>query len=126
MLSVLIWLPLAAALIGAITGGERPGGLMTLAGSLGSLVLSIVLIAGYNGSAGELTHVTDVIWIRSLGIHYKLGVDGLNLFLVAMTAFVFTLSLLSANLRAWPKPNLFYVLMGLAESAVLGAFLAQD
>ena len=71
-------------------------------------------------------HVTDVVWIRSLGIHYTIGVDGLNLFLVAMTTLVFTLSLLAANLRSWVKPKLFYLLIGIAESAVLGAFLAQD
>ena len=83
-------------------------------------------LAGVAVVAGELTHVTDLVWIRSLGIHYKLGVNGLNLFLVAMTTFVFSLSLLAANLRAWAKPSLFYVLLGVAESAVLGAFLAQD
>jgi NADH-quinone oxidoreductase subunit M len=126
MLSILIWLPAAAALIGAIAGGERVSGGLALLGSLGSLALAIALIAGYNGHAGELTHVTDVVWIRSLGIHYSIGVDGLNLFLVAMTTFVFAFSVLAANLRSWAKPTLFYLLIGVAESAVLGAFLAQD
>jgi len=126
MLSILIWLPAAAALIGAITGGERAGGGFTLLGSLGALAIAIALIVGYDGNAGQITHITDVTWIRSLGIHYKIGVDGLNLFLVAMTTLVFSASLLACNLRSWAKPNLFYVLMGVAESAVLGAFLAQD
>src|SRR5579871_6394062 len=126
MLSILIWLPAAAALIGAIAGGERVGGGLTLLGSLGSLALAIALIAGYNGQAGELTHVTDVMWIRALGIHYKIGVNGLNLFLVAMTTVVFAFSLLACNLRSWAKPTMFYLLVGVSESAVLGAFLAQD
>jgi NADH-quinone oxidoreductase subunit M len=43
-----------------------------------------------------------------------------------MTTLVFSLSLLAANLRSWRKPELFYLLLGIAESAVLGAFLAQD
>lgn len=126
MLSILIWLPAAAALIGATAGGRRLPGLVALAGSLGSLGLAIALIVGYSGSAGEVTHVIDVVWIRSLGIHYKVGVDGLNLFLVTMTTFVFSMSLLAANLRSWPKPEMFYLLLGIAQSAVLGAFLAQD
>ena len=88
MLSILIWLPAAAALIGAIAGGERTSGGLTLLGSLGSLALAIDLITGYNGAAGGLTHVTDIDWIRALGIHYHLGVNGLNLFLVAMSALV--------------------------------------
>jgi NADH-quinone oxidoreductase subunit M len=126
MLSILIWLPAAGALIGAIAGGERVAGALTLLGSLGALALAIALIVGYNGNAGDLTHVTDVTWIRSLGIHYHIGVNGLNLFLVAMTTLVFALSLLAANLRSWTKPTMFYLLLGVAESAVLGAFLAQD
>jgi NADH-quinone oxidoreductase subunit M len=126
MLSILIWLPAAAALIGAIAGGERTSGGLTALGSLGSLAIAIALIAGYNGNAGELTHVTDIVWIRSLGIHYDIGVNGLNLFLVAMTTLVYALALLAANMRSWTKPPLFYLLLGVSESAVLGAFLAQD
>jgi NADH-quinone oxidoreductase subunit M len=126
MLSILIWLPAAAALIGAIAGGGRLPGVVALAGSLGALGLAIALIAGYDGHSGQLAHVIDVVWIRALGIHYKLGVNGLNLFLVAMTTFVFSLSLLAANLRSWQRPELFYLLLGIAQSAVLGAFLAQD
>src|SRR5579862_107331 len=127
MLSILIWLPAAAAMIGAITGGERAAGGFTLLGSLGALAIAIALIAGYDPSnSGQITHITDVVWIRSLGIHYKIGVDGLNLFLVAMTTLIFSGSLLACNLRSWAKPSLFYLLMGLAESGVLGAFLAQD
>ena len=120
MLSILIWLPAAAALIGAIAGGDRVPGAVALAGSLASLGLAITLIAGYDGHSGQLAHVVDVVWIRALGIHYKLGVDGLNLFLVAMTTLVFSLSLVAANLRPWPRPELFFLLLGIAQSAVLG------
>jgi NADH-quinone oxidoreductase subunit M len=126
VLSILIWLPGVAALIGAIAGGRRTAGTLSLAGSLGSLGIAIALIAGYSGNGDQLTHVIDVVWIRSLGVHYKLGVDGLNLFLVTLTAFVFSLALAAANLRSDKRPELFFLLMGIAQSAVLGAFLAQD
>jgi NADH-quinone oxidoreductase subunit M len=126
MLSLVIWIPAASALIGATAGGRRTPGALALLGSLASLGLAIALIAGWSGHLGQLTHVTDVVWIRSLGIHYKLGLDGLNLFLVALTTFVFSLALIAANLREWPRTELFYLLLGIAQSAVLGAFLAQD
>ena len=126
MLSLLIWIPAASALIGAIAGGRRTPGAIALLGSLGSLGIAIALIAGFNGHGSQLTHVIDVVWIRSLGVHYKIGLDGLNLFLVALTTFVFSLSLLAANLREWERPETFYLLLGVAQSAVLGAFLAQD
>ena len=125
MLSILVWLPAIAALVGTIAGGRRTAGLCALLGSLGALGLAIALITEYNGG-GQLTHVIDVVWIRSLGIHYKLGVDGLNLFLVAMTTFVFSGALLASNLRSEARPETFHLLLGIAQSAVLGAFLAQD
>ena len=126
MLSILIWLPVAAAAVGTLARDKRAAGAFALAGSLGALGLAVALIADYNGHSGQLTHVTNVVWIRSLGIHYSLGVDGLSLFLVAMTTFSFALAITAANIRNWATPRLFYLLFALAESAVLGAFLAQD
>jgi NADH-quinone oxidoreductase subunit M len=132
MLSVLIWLPAAAGLLGTLVParGERrtwtTAGRLTLAGALASLALSIYLIADYSGSSARLTHVTDIVWIAELGIHYKLGVDGLNVFLVALTTLLFAVALFASNLREWERPRWFFFALGLAESAVLGAFLAQD
>jgi NADH-quinone oxidoreductase subunit M len=125
MLSILIWLPAASALLAALVGGERHAGEVALFGSLASLGIALGLIAGYHSGDG-LTHVTNIVWIRSLGIHYKLGIDGLNVFLVALAAFVFTAALLASTLRSWERSRLFYFLFGLAESAVLGALIAQD
>jgi NADH-quinone oxidoreductase subunit M len=126
MLSILIWLPAAAALVGALIPARRVAGLLALGGALGSLGITIGLIAGYSGHSTRLTHVTNVDWIRSLGIHYSLGLDGLNLFLVAMTTFSFVLAIAAANLRDWERSRVFFLLFALAESAVLGTFLAQD
>ncbi len=126
-LSVLIWLPLACGLAGAVLGlrGERLPGLVALVGSVAALGLAIGYLADYTPGGG-LQHVTDVVWIAALGIHYKLGVSGLNVMLVGLTTLLFAAAVLSANLRDWERPRLFYFHFMLAESAVLGAFLAQD
>jgi NADH-quinone oxidoreductase subunit M len=151
-LSILIWLPALAGVLGALTGAlgarnrstpaladgaetgqERAGGrwgvpgVLALIGTLGALGLAIGYIADYSGAAGHgLQHVTDVVWISELGIHYKVAISGLNVFLVGLTALLFAAATLAANLRSWDRPRLFYFLFMLAESAVLGAFLAQD
>ena len=84
-------------------------------------------IAGFNRRRRAAQFVTDVVWIRALGIHYKLGLDGLNVFLVALTTFVFALALLAANLRTWDaRRSSSTCCSALAETAVLGAFCAQD
>jgi NADH-quinone oxidoreductase subunit M len=141
-LSILIWLPAACGLLGALlsTRSSRAAeasdppaearrwsapAILALAGSLAVLGLAIAYIADYTPSGG-LQDVTDIVWISELGIHYKLGVDGLNVFLVGLTAVLFAAATLAANLRSWQRPGLFYFHFMLAESAVLGAFLAQD
>jgi NADH-quinone oxidoreductase subunit M len=101
-------------------------GALALAGSLAALGLSIGYIADFHSGTAGLQHVTDVVWISTLGIHYKLGVSGLNVFLVGLTTLLFAAATLAANLRSWERPKLFYFHFMLAESAVLGAFLAQD
>ena len=140
-LSILIWLPAASGLLGALlsagsarrtdaeNGSTRTPGLVALLGSLIALGLSIAYIVDYKTGAG-LQHVTDVVWIRTLGIHYKLAITGLNVFLVGMTALLFAAALIASNVRSrstpLDRPRLFYFQFMLAESAVLGAFLAQD
>jgi NADH-quinone oxidoreductase subunit M len=136
-LSILIWLPAAAALVGAIfPWGRAPGRYVgphisvarwfAVAGSLGALAIAVGEIVAFNPAHHGLTHVTDQVWISSLGIHYKLGLDGLNLFLIGLATLLFAAATLSASMRAWSRPGLFYFHLGLAETAVLGAFLAQD
>src|SRR3954451_19953337 len=125
MLDVLLWLPLVSALVGTLLPRHYVG-LPALLGSLGTLGLSVWMISEYTGSERGLQHVIDTIWIRELGIHYKVGVDGLNVFLVALAALLFAAATLAAGFREWERPRALFFWLGLAETAVLGALLAQD
>jgi NADH-quinone oxidoreductase subunit M len=125
LLTILLWLPLAAVLVGTLFP-SRYVGWPALGGALGSLGISIWLIFDYNGSERGLQHLVDKTWISQLGIHYKLGVDGLNLFLIAMTALLWAAAVMAAGFKTWERPRAFFFWFGLAESAILGALLAQD
>jgi NADH-quinone oxidoreductase subunit M len=108
------------------SGAWSAPGILALIGSIAALGLAIGYIADFHSAGAHLQHVTDVVWISTLGIHYKLGVSGLNVFLVGLTTLLFAAATLAANMRSWERPKLFYFHFMLAESAVLGAFLAQD
>src|SRR4051812_6214147 len=125
LLTILLWLPLATVLVGTLFP-TRYVGWPALGGALGSLGISIWLIFDYTSSKAGLQHVVDETWISQLGIHYKLGIDGLNLFLVALTALLWTFAVLAAGFKEWERPRTFFFWLGLGESAVLGALLAQD
>src|SRR5919201_6956759 len=124
-LSFLLWAPLFFALVGALLG-RRAAPRVAVLGSVVALGMAVYYIADFQGGRPGLQHVTDTLWIAVLGIHYKLGVDGLNLFLLTLTALLWVVATLYASFREWERPQLFFFFMGLAETAVLGAFMAQD
>jgi NADH-quinone oxidoreductase subunit M len=124
-LSLPIFAPLAAGIVAAFLP-RRSARWVVLTAAVFVLGFAIGAMAGYPSGGQGLTHVTDTKWIPELGIRYSLGVDGLNLFLIALTAIVWVASLLAAATREWERERLFYFHMALAETAVLGAFCAQD
>jgi NADH-quinone oxidoreductase subunit M len=124
-LSILIWLPLAISLLAALM--PRPLiGRVAAVGSLVTLGVAISFLARFKLGQAGLQFVTDDVWIRALGIHYKLGLDGLSVALVVLTTVLFSVSVVWSSFRDWNRPRSFYFHFGLAESAVLGAFCAQD
>ncbi len=124
-LSILIWVPLALSLI-ASGLPARLAGRAAVVWSLVALGIAISFLARFKIGASGLQFVTDEVWISALGIHYKLGLDGLNVALVVVTTAIFAAAMLWSAGREWERPRMFYFLFGLAESGVLGAFCAQD
>ena len=139
-LSIVVFLPLAAALIAAFLPA-RVGRWLVVAATVGVLGFAIAMIADYEPGTSGLKYVTDDNWISELGIRYQLGVDGLNLFLIALTALLWVPATIWGALRSGSgahaiddraallpddRPRLFMFHMALAETAVLGAFCTQD
>jgi NADH-quinone oxidoreductase subunit M len=130
VLSILIFLPLLGGVIASLVprasedGGLRAG-FVSLLFATTTLGVAIGLIADFDPGAG-LQHVTDVTWISQLGIHYKIGVDGLSLFMVALTALLWVGATAWSMFRPWPRPRNYYLMLALGETAALGAFCAQD
>ena len=124
-LSILIFWPLLLALLGALAP-RAVAPLFVLVGALVPLGYAVIMLVDHEPGTGGLQYVTDDAWIEELGIRYTLGVDGLNLWLVGLTALVFAAAALWVALRPPVRPKLFAVHFGIAETAVLGAFLAQD
>ncbi|HXE43855.1 MAG TPA: NADH-quinone oxidoreductase subunit M [Conexibacter sp.] len=123
-LSILIWLPLVAAILAALAA-SRAAARISLLGALVTLGVAISFVARYK-TGGGMQFVTDRTWISALGVHYSLGLDGLNVVLVLLTTLIFAGATLAANLREWERPGQLFMWLGVGETAVLGAFCAQD
>jgi NADH-quinone oxidoreductase subunit M len=124
VIETLLWAPLTAALVAALFPGRISGWVATI-GPLASLALAIAVVARFDPSGG-LQHTVDSSWIPALGVRYQLGVDGISLFLVLLTTVLWFAATLWSAFNPPERPRLYFLMFGLAETAVLGAFLAQD
>jgi NADH-quinone oxidoreductase subunit M len=123
-LSIILFLPAVSGAL-ALFAPRRLAGWTLVGGSLLTLAYAIVMLARFK-TGGGMQFATDDNWISELGIRYQLGVDGLNLFLVVLTALLWVPAAIAAALREWDRPRLFPFFLGIGETAVLGAFMAQD
>jgi NADH-quinone oxidoreductase subunit M len=124
-LSILIFWPLALAIVGGLLP-RAAAPFFALVGALVPFGYAVLLLVDFDTGARGLQYATNDAWIPELGIRYQLGVDGLNLWLVALTTLLFATSALWIALRPPARARLYSLHFGIAETAVLGAFLAQD
>src|SRR5579872_6617544 len=101
MTSALLWTPLAVGLFLP----RRATGWWATAGCAVALGLAIAVLAGFDSSASGLQDTVNVSWIPSLGVSYSLGVDGLNVFLILLTAVLWTGATAFAAFREQERPQ---------------------
>jgi len=68
----------------------------------------------------------DIEWIPGLGAHFKVGVDGISVFLVLLTTFLMPLTLLGTGRAIEKNVREFIAAMLVLETGMLGAFVALD
>jgi NADH-quinone oxidoreductase subunit M len=125
MINALLWAPLAFGIVGLFLPKRVTGWWATL-GAIVTLGIAISMAVGFDSGSSGLQHAVDVTWISGLGVDYSLGIDGLNLFLILLTGVLWVGGIAFAAFREQERPQLFFFLMLIAETATLGSFLAQD
>jgi NADH-quinone oxidoreductase subunit M len=89
-LSLVIWLPILAAVAVLLTGADRNAALarwIALAGSLAGFLVALPLWTGFDRSLPGMQFVEIVPWIDTLNINYHLGIDGISLLLILLNCF---------------------------------------
>ncbi len=125
LLTLLLALPLGTAAL-CLLCRQRPvvAKGLALAGSLAVLLLAVGCFVLLPAEPGWLLR-EDYRWIAALGIRFSLGLDGLSLLMVLLTAL---LSVLAMGL-SWDednRPPTYFALLLLVEAGVLGVFMALD
>jgi NADH-quinone oxidoreductase subunit M len=121
----MLWLPVAGGLLCSVAPRRAVPIVASLA-SLGALGTSIAVVAGFDTGAAGLQQTVNESWIPGLGVRYQLGVDGISLFLILLTSVLWAGSTIFSCFRMPERRRNYFFMLGLGETAALGAFLAQD
>jgi NADH-quinone oxidoreductase subunit M len=124
MTLILIVFPLVAGLL-VFGSGNSTARNTALISSLIQLLLTIAVVVGFDPRGG-MQHVLDVPWIKSFGIHFHVGIDGINLLLVLLTSLLLPLIIWSCAKSEQESPSKYFGLMLMMQAALTGVFTAQD
>ena len=122
--AVLIGFPLLASLLVWILKSELAKKI-ALAFSIVQLALTVYALTKFKINA-DTQLMVDLVWIKSLGIHFKVAMDGISLLLVLLTNVLVPLIILSSFNREIKNQNSFYALILLMQAALVGVFTAMD
>jgi NADH-quinone oxidoreductase subunit M len=131
LLSIIIFLPLAGALVTLFLGKNRTAiKIWALVVTLADLVLAGALWFLFDPGTSGMQFVDRFDWIEAMGISYFVGVDGISLWLLLLTAFLSPIAVLvswkflDGRPEADARPYIFFLLA--LETGVLGVFAAVD
>ncbi|HNS71973.1 MAG TPA: NADH-quinone oxidoreductase subunit M [bacterium] len=128
ILTILTFLPLAGALVLLFVPRQQEALIryFTLVLTLAVFLLSLPLFTAFDGANSGFQFEENRSWIPSAGIGYHLGVDGISLLMVMLTAFLTPLVILSSWRSVTKKVKEYMIMFLVLETAMLGVFLSLD
>ena len=127
MLSLIIFIPLIAALALILVGRDNNSLIKTmgLGATSSTLLISLWILYSFDSSNPGMQFVESLHWVPALHINYQVGVDGISLWMVVLTAFLGVISIIMSMNQKKGFRN-FIALMLALEAGTLGVFLALD
>jgi NADH-quinone oxidoreductase subunit M len=131
LLSLIIFLPLIGAFFILLIKGEetmvsRNARAVALLTSIGTLFLSFILIFYFNFNKADFQLVENIPWIDSFNINYTVGIDGISLLFVWLTAFLMPIVILSSFGSVSKRVKEYMVAFLVLETMMMGTFCALD
>ena len=120
----LILFPLLAALLLVLIKGEQVVKIAMIAAII-EFAISIFALSQFHYNA-NVQFEANYAWIKSLGIHFHVGIDGISLLLVLLTTFLVPIIILASFNSNYKNPSIFYSLIFLMQMALIGVFVSLD
>jgi len=129
LLSVAIWLPIAFGAVLLAFGRDSNRGAtrwLALIGAVLSFLVTLPLISGFDGGTAAMQFQESLSWIERFNVRYHLGVDGISVWFVLLTAFITVIVVIAGweviTDRTHQYMGAFLILSGL----MVGVFSAVD
>jgi NADH-quinone oxidoreductase subunit M len=128
LLSLVIWLPIAAGGVVLWIGSERAklAKQVALAASVLTFVASIPLYSGFDASTASMQFIERTPWIGRFNAYYWLGIDGISLPLILLTTFLTPLVVIAGWEVIKARPAQYFASFLMLEGMMIGVFASLD
>ncbi|SDM19812.1 NADH dehydrogenase subunit M [Oryzisolibacter propanilivorax] len=129
LLSLAIWVPIAFGTLMLLLGRESQAQAVrwiALVGSLIGLVVTLPLMSQFDTTSAAMQFVEKAVWIERFNIFYHLGLDGISLWFVPLTAFITVIVVISSWQSITERVNQYMGAFLILSGLMIGVFAALD
>ena len=129
LLSLAIWAPVFFGAVLLALGRDDQAHVVrwiALVGALFGLLVTVPLVTGFAIDTAEMQFVEKAMWIERFNIHYHLGIDGISLWLIPLTAFINVIVVISAWEVITERVNQYMGAFLILSGLMIGVFSALD
>ncbi|GAB1387583.1 NADH-quinone oxidoreductase subunit M [Melaminivora sp.] len=129
LLSLAIWVPIAfGALVLLLGRSEQAPAVrwISLFGALAGLAVTLPLMGGFDNASAAMQFVEKSTWIERFNIYYHLGIDGISLWFVPLTAFITVIVVIASWQSITERVNQYMGAFLILSGLMIGVFSALD
>ncbi|MBL0917823.1 MAG: NADH-quinone oxidoreductase subunit M [Hydrogenophaga sp.] len=129
LLSLAIWTPILFGVVLLALGRDEHAGMVrwvALIGAIAGLVATVPLYTGFEVGSAAMQFVEKASWIERFNVNYHLGVDGISLWLILLTAFITVIVVIAGWEVITERVNQYMGAFLILSGLMIGVFCAQD
>ncbi|OWT56927.1 NADH-quinone oxidoreductase subunit M [Candidimonas nitroreducens] len=128
-LTLAIFVPIVAGLVVLLLGSDERAEFtrkLSLAGSVLGFLVTIPIYTGFNPDTAKMQFVEKASWIKTYAVNYHLGVDGISLWFVLLTAFITVIVVLAGWQVITKRVSQYMAAFLILSGLMIGVFVAMD
>ena len=129
LLSLAIWLPIVVGAVLLAVGRDEHAGIVrwiALVGAVASFLVTLPLVASFDATTAAMQFLEKFAWIERFNVHYHLGVDGISVWFVLLTAFITVIVVIAAWEVITDRVNQYMGAFLILSGLMIGVFAALD